>query len=279
MDFPNMLPSGGKATTGDVNATASLARPEDNTSSASTNTKGSWVECFASTPFPALGIDVSIAATLNGNSDRLVDIGIGAASSELVIIGDLPAPNIADRCMYHAFFPLMIPEGSRLSHRSAATVASQGTLVGMTLVAGGFIGQHASAQVCTTLGAVAADSGGTGIDPGGTAGTKGSWVQVPASTVTDKPFRWLGIGLGNQANAARASGSFLMDVAIGAAGSEQIILENLHINSQTNGEMLPWFIGPFPVYIPEGSQLSARASSSLIDATDRLFDVIFYGLS
>lgn len=279
MDFPNLLPSGGKATTGDVNATASLARPEDNTSNASANTKGSWTECFASTPYPALGINVSIAPSLNANTDRLVDIGIGAGGSELVIIADLPAPNIADRCLYHAFFPLMIPEGSRLSHRSASTTGSQGTLVGMTLIAGGFIGQHASAQVCTTLGAVSADSGGTSIDPGGTAGTKGSWVQVPSSTVTTSPFRWLGIGIQNQVNAARVTANWLMDVAIGGSGAEQIILENLHLHSETNGEVLPWFIGPFPMYVPESSQLSVRASCSITDATDRLFDVILYGLS
>lgn len=278
MDFPALIPTGSICTTGDVNGTASTARPEDNQSSASANTKGSWVETFASTPFQAFGIIVSVAPNLNANSDRLVDIGIGAAGSELVLIADLAAPNVGDVNVYHAFFPIRIPANVRLSHRSAASTGSQGTMVGMHLCGGGWVGGHSSCSRVETLGAVSADSGGTGIDPGGTAGTKGSWVQVPSATTTSFPYRWLGIGINNQVNVNRATANWLMDVAIGGAGSEQIILENLHLHSETNGMVAPMFWGPHPVSIPEGSQLSVRANCSSIDAADRTFDVILYGV-
>lgn len=277
MDFPALAISGAKSITGDIDATAANARPESD-QSGTANNKGSWVETFASTEMDSFGINVSIGATLSANSDRLVDIGIGAASSEQVIIGNIVTHNLGDIMVRHMFFPLKIPQGSRVAHRSQATSTNQNTLVGISLVGGGFVGHHASCGACQTLGAVTGDSGGTSIDPGGTAGTKGSWVQVPSSTTTSFPGRWLMIGIGNQNNAARAVANWLLDVAIGGSGSEQTIIGDLHLRSEVNQGISPVTIGPIPLAIPQGSQLSARASCSITDATDRLFDIVFYVL-
>jgi hypothetical protein len=261
-----------------VDGTAANARPESNTANASANTKGTWVETFSATAFDAMGLDISPVG-LGTNADRLVDIGIGAGGSELVIIPDLLVQRSGGGRGAHIFFPLKIPEGSRISHRSQATTGSATTLVGITLIAGGFVGHHASCSICKSYGPTAADSGGVSIDPGGTAGTKGAWVQVPTTTTTDPVIRKLVIAFGNQANTARAACHWLLDVAIGAGGSEQTILSNLHIKAETNNMMEPPFIGALPVVIPAGSQISARASCSITDATDRTFDIAFYGLS
>jgi len=42
--------------------------------------------------------------------------------------------------------------------------------------------------------------------------------------------------------------------------------------------MQPPVLGPFPVAIPSGSRIAARAQCNISDATDRLFDVAVYGV-
>lgn len=274
MDFPRLVPTGGVAFTGDINATASNARPESHTTG-SANTKGSYNETIASTGFDAFGINISVAPVLNANSDRLVDIAIGGSGSEQVIISNILCANIGDTQIHHGFWPLKIPASTRMTHRGQATSTNQGTCVGFTILGGGFVGHHASCSVCETLGAATGDSGGTSIDPGGSAGTKGSYVQVPSATTTARRSRWMAIGIGNQNNAARVAANWLLDVAIGGAGSEVLILSDLHLHSEVSA-ISPAMIGPFPFAIPEGVQLSARASCSITDATDRLFDIAFY---
>lgn len=274
MDFPRLLQTGARAITGDVDAANS--RPEQNTSGSS-GVEGAWVETFASTPFDAFGINVSIAPLLNATNNRLFDIGIGASGSEQVIVKDLICGNRADAEMYHAYLPLKIPSGSRLAHRSLAGANSQGSFVGMTLVGGGFQGHQASCSRCQTLGEVATSApGGTQIDPGGTAGVKGGYTDVPASTTTLFHGRWLGIGLDNKVNLSRADANWLVDIAINVAGTRYNILENIHIASDVNQSMQPDFIGPFPLAIPAGAQLSVQAACSITEATDRLFGIILY---
>ena len=81
---------------------------------------------------------------------------------------------------------------------------------------------------------------GSTIDAGGTANTKGSYTQMVASTSRDYcALAWcmdsLNVTPANTAN-------FLVDVAIGGAGSEQVIVSNLfaqHVaGTQTFGATL-----------------------------------------
>lgn len=279
MDLPRLFSTGSRALTGDVDGTAANAKPEPNTADASANTDGSWVETFSSTPFDAFGMLVSLCAETT-NADRLVDIGIGAGGSEIVLVEDLPACRTTSMTWCdHAYLPIKIKEGSRLAHRSRATTGSATTLVGMTLLGGGFVGRHGGHSLCTTFGANGADSGGTQIDPGGTAGTKGSWVQIPSSTTTTQMTRAIMVGVGNVANTSRASNNWLVDIGIGGAGSEQVILSNLHCHAEVSGIVTPRFFGPIPVSVAIGSQFSARCVCSITDATDRLLDVIIYAFS
>jgi hypothetical protein len=70
-----------------------------------------------------------------------------------------------------------------------------------------------------------------------------------------------------------------MDVAIGASGSEKIILPNLFMTTHTTSdEIAPSVFGPYSVYIPSGTRLAVRAQCSITDATDRTFDAMIYGI-
>lgn len=105
--------------------------------------------------------------------------------------------------------------------------------------------------------------------PGGTSGTivtpavgsKGSWTQIVASLDHDT----YGLVVCAQNNAtAGANRSAVMDIAIGGAGSEQIIIPDL-IASNANSIANPgggiWYY--FPMFIPAGTRISARAQGSV----------------
>jgi hypothetical protein len=255
---------------------ASTSRGTTVTASGTTHTKGSWAQLIASTTLPAVGILVMFDDITAGR-DYLTDIGVGAAGSEVVIAANLTASTGTGSVTYsHIYIPLAIPAGTRIAARTQCNVAS-GQIPTAVLIVSGTIGSPTSYSRCTTYGANTADSGGTSVDPGGTANTKGAWVQIVSSTTN--PIRQLIIGIPNQINTVRTSQSWHVDIGIGGAGSELILIPDLQLNaSTTNDSVTPQIIGPIPVEIPEGTRIAVRAQSDGIDATDRLFDVILYGI-
>lgn len=241
----------------------------------SANVKGSYTELIASTAHDAHGIVINLMRTSAGG-DYLVDIAIGGAGSEQIIVADLLRSTLGATFSHQPIFvPIYIPAGSRISARIQSTTGSATFSMIVTLVQGGDV-MPGSEGICVTYGAASGDSGGTSIDPGGSANTKGSYSQITASTT--RPIHWLIVAIGGQGNAARTSAGWLMDIAIGGGGSEQVIVPNIPLSSHGNtDEMFPQFI-ELPVCIPAGSRLAVRAQSGITDATDRLFDVILYGV-
>ena len=148
--------------------------------------------------------------------------------------------------------PVRIPAGERVALRCQSTTASEAVQIGL---------YGAPAQRFLQEGTVAvygdntADSGGTQIDPGGTANTKGSYSQITASTT--RHHRGLFICVGSQANAAASTTRNYIDIAIGAASSEKIIIPDIHYRTTTSEDFCPM---PFywPVSIPEGTSISAE---------------------
>jgi hypothetical protein len=125
--IPNRGPGVLEGNTGTTNADPGVTVTAD----ATIHTKGAWAQIIASTARDAYGITVFIAATAgaaSSNQRYLVDIGIGAASSEVVLIPDLMCGNASafnaasntGPAMFH--FPIYIPAGSRISARGQALV-------------------------------------------------------------------------------------------------------------------------------------------------------------
>ncbi|GAA0969760.1 hypothetical protein GCM10009555_017480 [Acrocarpospora macrocephala] len=249
------------------------------TAGGSTNTKGSWVELIAATAHKAVGLIVNAGRGHTATADFLVDIGVGASSSETVIIPNLKCDNGSNNLgPGQILIPIGIPAGTRIAARCQATSASAVTRLQVILLYGSWLGQPPLGRV-TAYGVATADSGGVSVDPGLAANTKGSWSQITASTTN--PMRSMLVSIGQQANSGRSVNTdWLLDIAIGAGGSELIVIADLHAEVSTSDDAVePRYIGPIPCNIPAGTRLAARSqASNITDPTDKLFDVIIYGL-
>ncbi len=237
---------------------------------ASANTKGAWVEFSASTPFAAAGFYLlwSLPGTA---SSRLVDVGIGAAGSEVVVLSNLIVAGGAGFQREAIFIPLEIPSGARLAVRQQSSTGGQNSELVIVLVAKSFHGPGGFHRA-VTYGANPGDSGGVQVDPGGTINAKGAYSEIAGATTG--PTHGMLFLTGTQGNALMTSGAWLCDIAIGAAGSEKIVVADLFLLVDSGPDfMVPGAIF-FPVTIPEGSRIAVRAQSNFNDATDRVFDTV-----
>jgi len=107
---------------------------------------------------------------------------------------------------------------------------------------------------------------GIGITTGATPNTKTAYTQLFAATTYDVYGFWLYVsGTSNSA----AIANFLLDIAIGAGGSEQIILPDFQIGWRTAPGA--GFHGDFiPLFIPRGTRIAARLQSSLANDPGRI---------
>lgn len=243
--------------------------------SGSTNTKNAaWTQLVAATSFDASGFIVD-AVLQNDGRQSLVDIAIGAAASEQIIIANLlVAPSRGYQYVQY-YFPIPIPAGSRLAGKQQ----SNGT--GSVYLSFNFIARNmlpsSPLGLITTYGADLTDSGGTQIDPGGTADTEGAYSQITASATY--PIKQLIMAIGQQSNTTQTSQTQMIDLAIGPA-TETPLISNLGYGVNTFSDVgSPIVYGPFDVDIPAATRLAVRSMCSINDATDRLFDVIIYGVS
>lgn len=250
------------------------------TASGSTNTKGSYTELAASTPFTATAIVVTVQFAGDSAASGyafLLDIATGAAASESVLIPDLMvngqvATGSSNLGSFAQFtIPIAIASGTRLSARCACNTASKSLGVVVTLLStNGLPGMTAALQ---SYGVTAASSRGTAIDPGGSTNTKGSYTQLTAST--SAVSQWLMLIVGWGANTAPSTARWYLDIATGGAGSETVLIPDIPV---TMGGQSPNF-AILPVsqawltYIASSTRIAVRASCSINDATDRKLDV------
>lgn len=243
------------------------------TANASANTKGSYAQLVASTPFDAAGFLLYIVTNAVAvNRSFLLDIAVGAGGSEKVIASnillDSSATSISQLGLC-VFIPIPIPSGTRIAARVQCSTGSGAIKVGITLIAGGLLGIPNSGRL-TDIGALTASSLGTQIDPGAVLNTKGSYAQLTASTVSDSLALILAFTSNN--NSATSTATWLVDIAIGST----VKIPNILLCCTAAFHILPAIIGPVPFRVPAGSQIQVRAQCSITDATDRLFTVAGY---
>lgn len=118
---------------------------------------------------------------------------------------------------------------------------------------------------------------GTAIDPGTTANTMSSWVQLTASAPNNFDAVMPVIGNNNRSSSSN-SASWLVDIGLGSP--QQIIIPKLLINSGSSTQLLtvPNVLPVFPVPVPAGSALYARAQCAVTSSTQRTIDAVLYGL-
>ncbi len=244
----------------------------------STHTKGGWAQIIASTAFPAAGFIFQDMPSLGATATALVDIGIGAEGQEQTIVSNFLSCRTHGRA-YINMQPIYIPvaKGSRISIRYQQSTISYGHIFRMIMLPAGFSPVH-SYQLCTTYGAVTADSGGTHIDPGASANTWGAWTQITAATT--RAARAIMFEIGNANDTSKGANlDWVVALGMGDAGSETIILDNLGFGWHTStADMFPHTFGPYPVMIPAGTRLAARGYCTVSTAGDRLFDIVVHTL-
>lgn len=234
--------------------------------------KGSWVVLSTATERESNVLIVQVHESSGANRDFLLDLAIGAVNDEQTVIKNLPfsSRNVSQELMQIAL-PFVIAKGSRLQVRGQANAASSSCAVAVSLGYGGARPESPNQRILS-LGVDEGDSGGTSIDPGGTAHTLGALVQLSSALPFD--VHTVCVVFGNQGNSARTDATWLVSLFAGASGDEEIVIPEILLECNATVDNLVssetfWLSRP----IPKGSRLSAGARCSITDASDRLFDL------
>lgn len=247
------------------------------TAGGSTNTKGSWVTMKSATAFAYEGFTVYCS---NGSADDfMVDIGIDDGSGNVsILVPDLHFAAVKHQREHNLALniPVHVAAGSKLVARCAGAGTStffDCLIVGHSANPGGFPGYSRAVALFSP-----SSSRGVAVDPGGSANTKGSWAEITASTPADVAAIFGVVGFNGDVGRA-STADFLLDVGLGAGGSEFVLLPDLYFNwSATWDGPQDVFFQPVAVHIPSGTRLAARGACSITTAGDRTVDLALYGL-
>ena len=113
------------------------------------------------------------------------------------------------------------------------------------------------------------------VEPGGTANTKGSYVEFAASTTF--PIRRIILG-STVLSTSITNATWLVDVAVGASGSEQVIVPDIPFAAGANQDQADPAVIAFDVNIPAGSRIALRSQCSITDVNDRRINFALHGV-
>lgn len=257
--------------------TKALASGEVGVSASGANTKGAWVTLLSSLPAAASWLNIAnIQITTAGDRAALMDIAIGGAGSETIAVADMI---FGYRDHQGTLFPLHIPAGATVRARISTPL---GFMLIDALIATAYMGEPDSGLSTpgriTTYGAIPASSAGTNITPSGTQDVKGSWTQLTAATTA--PIHALMV-LAQSSTSAPAYVRYLIDIGVGGAGSETVVLPDHRVVTENSPVYVypnsPSF-APLSMCIPAGVRLSARCSAVQGTSTQAI-EVAVYGFT
>ena len=250
------------------------------TTPAAANTKTAWAECVAATTDDINFVVLTTNRMYWANCSYLIDIGVGPAGSEVVVASNLCSGHSQAVSPYRRqtksvtwALPVHISKGSRIVCRmqsgATANYLEFNILFFSTFFWGlGFAGVE-------SMGANLADSSGTWVDPGATVTTYGAWTQFTAAT----PRAYVGLMIGQTLESiSRATNTWTLQVAIGASGSEVVVIDGwIFACRSDDSDPTPNSSPVFPIQIPQGTRLSVRLKSTIATASREL-DIILYGV-
>ena len=234
------------------------------TISGTPNTKGAWIQLTAATPFDAHELFVKPGTSYLGTTaTSLFDIGVGAAGAEQVII-----PNVLwvqdQWCGFASGgglkFPVSIPKGSRIAARAQGGAGAVSPTLTLTFINCG--GDKPKSGKVFDIGTNLAASSATALALATAA--KSAWVQLTAATAQRMDGFFL--CLGNNGASVTTSQWARLDIGVGAAGAEQVVLADYVAGVDSNSELfLPVYSPLFPIKIPKGQRIAARGQGSVAD--------------
>lgn len=246
------------------------------TANASANTKATtWTELIASTAYETSWLLVSLGIS-SDDVGYLVDIGVGASTAEVALIDNLyfhtSQVNEGHR---HFLFPLRIPRGTRISARCQCAVGSQTIVVSVITIAAPISAPPSLGRV-ETMGANTSDSNGVSVDSGAVANTDAVGELIAS---TGFAYRWMCLSVANPTDVVwGGTRSFLVDVLVGGAGSEVVVVSDLHFSGSSFIDRPQPGTTCFPVAIPAGSRVAVRQRMDGTGAGDRVLDYVGYGV-
>jgi hypothetical protein len=256
------------------------------TANATPHAKGAWKTLTASTTYDINVIQLSLQEnSYDANAGNIsVDLAIGASTAEQVVIPDMLVINTAGSNhgggVTGVTLPLNIPAGTRIAARCQAQTASET----IYLSGVGFSGSYSQSEGLAgydSIGFISGSTQGSSVVPNASANVKGVYKEMIASTARDYAGIWATFDNLNLKNTGIAGSleRFLIDFAIGADGSEQIIIPNLFVSHNNGYIFAPHHMAFIPVNIPAGTRISARAQSSIADGgtAKSTFGLTIYG--
>lgn len=222
----------------------------------SNNTWQPWNQLTASSPIDCDELIFYGGASYYMNYG-LYELGVGPAGSEVVIGGPFIACQLANSTnnipALIVKLQQKIPAGTRIAWRVQMNNNNQyGGASLMLINRGNSKGEHIG--IIDSLGSVLTNSSGTAVNPGTTANAKGAWVQLIASTVHDYKALILGLSF---SGGSSGTDSYLFDIGVGAAGSEQIVVPDFWAGCD-NTAFVHNASPEFPVNVPAGSRIAVR---------------------
>lgn len=249
------------------------------TSGGSAFTVGGWTELIAATTNDTAWVMVHANVNSSSGSFLAFDIAVGASGNETAVASKLVSNQVGGSGTIY-MFPLTIPAGTRIASRFSSDFSTDTANINLTLfddVAGS---AHAGGIV-DTYGFSSSSNNGVAVDPGSTTNTKGAYAQISASLTYDIAGFFMGFDGRNKTAGTAGRVKMLMDVAVGASGSEKVILPNfVRMNDYGSGWGLHYpDASPYiPVPIKAGTRVAVRAQADQNTSPDRIFGVTFYGV-
>ena len=110
-------------------------------------------------------------------------------------------------------------------------------------------------------------SASVSVTAGTPAHTEGAWTELVASTADQSSMLMITVG---QASVSGSARTHLLDIGVGASGSEVAIAENINVGQATgliDNVLWNGIVFPLPVYVPAGSRISVRMQSAIASST------------
>ena len=236
--------------------------------------KGAWAQVFASLTADTYGLMILVhnSRTSAANRGYAIDVGIGAAASEQVIIPDLIGSNAGvtnNTGGIWYYFPVFIPAGTRVAVRAQGSVVTTCRVIIRAMQLPRDPSMVKTCGLVQQLGLTGIT--GTAITAGTTA--EGAWVSV-GTTASD--LWWWQVGVQVQlADVAHVAAYTHVDVAVGDGTNFSLILQDVPFTTTTGEEAgKPLLLIGCERWVPAGSTIYVRAQSDV--AADPL-QVCVYG--
>lgn len=231
------------------------------TSSGNSHTLSAWAQ-LGTASFSYTGLHLQVYGT---TTRVMIDLGVGTSGAENLLVSQLPFECSGSGALAgNLFLPLAVPEGAGLFARQRCLSASQTGGVNVTGIAGewktALPAGLAYAELINSFNTSTTTISSGIATASGSSSTDSAWAEVAASTA--RAYSALLVGISTAGDTSRTLGHAAVDVAIGASGSEVVILSDIASYFEYNRVQNISFAGPFPLSIPAGVRLAGRCRAS-----------------